>query len=388
MKLKVLVVDDTVLYRTVITKALEDLPQVEVVGKAGNGKTALMRIKTLQPDLVTLDVEMPEMDGLQVLETIRREELDCGVLMISALTKQGGEATVKALELGAFDFITKPDGTGTMAENQEALREALRPLVEGYRRKLETTGTEISPSAALKLNRQKPPTPVKGPAGAPSAPLSPGKKGKPVLGSQDVVERMNRLISRQAPRCIAIGVSTGGPVALGEVIPRLPSGLGLPVFVVQHMPPYFTQSLAKSLNGRSLLTVKEAEDGETPQADSVYIAPGGYQMKVEASPPGGVVIRITEDPPENNCKPAVDYLFRSLAHILPGQVTAVIMTGMGRDGTMGARLLKRRGGLIIAQDEATSTVYGMPMEVVKAGAADIVLPLGEIAAALVKSVKP
>ncbi len=371
MSLKVLVVDDTVLYRTVISQALGELPQVEVVGKAANGKTALMRIKALQPDLVTLDVEMPEMGGLEVLEVIRREELDCGVVMISSVTKAGGDATVKALELGAFDFITKPDSGGSMEENRRLLREELAPLVEGYRKKLEKTGREIKP-ADVRL-RERPPQKGTG-----------REKEQP---GRALVERMERIAGRQKPLMVTVGVSTGGPAALGEVIPRLPGKLGVPVLVVQHMPAFFTQSLAKSLNNRSALTVKEAEDGEALRADTVYIAPGGRQMRLGKGAAGGYVLQVTDDPPENNCRPAVDYLFRSVANLCPGRATAVIMTGMGRDGTMGVRLMRRRGGVVIAQDEATSTVFGMPMEVIKAGAADLVLPLPEIAAAITESVR-
>ena len=185
---------------------------------------------------------------------------------------------------------------------------------------------------------------------------------------------------------VVIGVSTGGPVALGQMIPQLPANLNLPVLIVQHMPPLFTHALAASLNAKSAIRVREAQDNDRLEPNVAYIAPGGKQMKVVPGLDGAKVLRITEDPPENNCRPAVDYLFRSVANYFPGKAVAVIMTGMGSDGTLGLRLLKRSGCFAIAQDESSCVVFGMPGEAIKAGVVDLVAPLGDIAPQICKAI--
>lgn len=186
---------------------------------------------------------------------------------------------------------------------------------------------------------------------------------------------------------VLIGVSTGGPAALARVLPQLPATLGVPVLIVQHMPPVFTQSLAESLGAKCALRVKEAAQGDRLAPNQIYIAPGGKQMRIQNLPDGGRIVQITDDPPENNCRPSVDYLFRSAANNLPGRSMAVILTGMGNDGTLGLRLLKRHGCYVIAQDEASSVVFGMPRAAIEAGVADIVLPLDSIAARIATTVR-
>jgi two-component system chemotaxis response regulator CheB len=198
---------------------------------------------------------------------------------------------------------------------------------------------------------------------------------------------MNRIIRGARPDMVLIGVSTGGPPALARLLPELPATLGVPVLIVQHMPPLFTASLAESLRARCTLRVREAADGDVLDPQTVYIAPGGRQMRLLAGADGARVIQITDDPPENNCRPAVDYLFRSVANHFPGRAMAVILTGMGSDGLLGVRLLKRHGCVVIAQDEATCVVYGMPKAVVDAGVADAVLPLDAIAARITNTVR-
>jgi two-component system chemotaxis response regulator CheB len=352
MSTRVLVVDDQSLFRRVISDALSGLPGVEVVGSAVNGKTALARIASLQPDVVTLDIEMPEMNGLEVLEAMRHTGFRSSVIMLSAHTKRGSEMTIRALESGAFDFITKPDGGG-MEENLARLRESLRPMIHAVERERE--------ARSLRQGRTAPVTAHVHPAAALSRP----RNGSPI---------------------VLIGVSTGGPTALAQVLPALPAKLGAPVFIVQHMPPLFTGALAERLDAKSSIAVKEAQDGETARIDCAYLAPGGRQMRVTPSPSGDITIRITDDPPEHACRPSVDYLFRSVALQFPGRAIAAILTGMGNDGTDGARLLKRAGGFTIAQDEASCTVFGMPREAIAAGVIDTVVPLNRVAETIVRAI--
>jgi len=360
--LRVLVVDDTAVFRRVVSDAFASLPDVEVVGVATNGRAALAKITELQPDLVSLDIEMPEMNGVQVLEALKLRSSRLGVLVLSALTLKGGELTMKALELGAFDFLTKPSG-GNPDQNRAFLRDELEPRVKAFARRCEI-------QKLLKT----------GPVGAPAPrPAALPLPAEPIA---------NRPFPRptQRPELLLIGVSTGGPTALATVLPQLPASFPLPILIVQHMPPLFTASLATSLNAKCPLTVKEAKDGEVPQVGTVYIAPGGSHMKLQAEGTGKRIC-ITDDPPENNCRPAVDFLFRSVAHSFPGKAMAVILTGMGNDGTLGCRLLKRHGGTVIAQDEASCVVFGMPKEVIQAGVVDVVAPLERIAEEILKAVR-
>lgn len=365
MKLKVLVVDDSVLFRRAIAEALALLPDVEVVGSAPNGKIALERVAALSPDLITLDIEMPEMSGLEVLEALKRQGKTCGVVVVSAFTSRGSEMTIKALEQGAFDFITKPSG-GDVQSNILAVRDALASVVSAYKRRWEirsilnnSAPSGAAPGAAPAVLPQVVPTSV---STTPNRPLTHA-----------------RLTEGGPADLLLIGISTGGPNALATLLPMLPGNLPAPVLIVQHMPPMFTQSLAASLNSKCALTVKEAMDGENIHPGSVYIAPGGRHMKISSSLGGETSLRISDDPPENNCKPSVDYLFRSVANHHAGRSVAVIMTGMGSDGVLGLRLLKRRGAVVLAQDEASCVVYGMPGEAVKAGVVDAIIPLGRMA---------
>jgi two-component system, chemotaxis family, protein-glutamate methylesterase/glutaminase len=372
MTLRILIVDDTVTYRKIISDALQGIPGIEVVGTASNGKTALARIQTLRPDLITLDIEMPELNGLEVLEAIRAQAIEVGVIMVSAFTRRGSELTIRALELGAFDFITKSE-EGSVEQNRQHIQNSLIPLVKAYSQRVEIRsilkGTGI------------PPAPVPKPATIPVA----ADTGKVDLS--DLSQRMQRVSGKIRPEMVLIGVSTGGPSALTQVIPKLPANLGVPVLLVQHMPPMFTRTLAESLDKQSELKVKEAEHAEEVLANTVYIAPGGKHMKVASGNNGKSVIQISDDPPENNCKPSVDTLFRSAAYNFPGRVCAVIMTGMGNDGTLGLRLIKRNPAWVIAQNEASCVVFGMPKEAINAGVVDTILPLEGIAEEICKAVQ-
>ena len=374
--LRVLVVDDTVTYRRIVSDALTGIPGVEVIGTANTGTVALDRIRTLRPDVVTLDIEMPGMSGLEVLEAIQERSPEVGVVMVSSFTQRGGAMTMRALELGAFDFVTK-----TMEGSPEAqmagLRRSLGLILTTYGRCREVRTILRGPAPA----RQ--PAPVTAPP-RPQPVSTPATENK---AANDVELRMLRIANRSKPLMVVIGVSTGGPNALNKMLPGLPGDLGVPVLIVQHMPPLFTASLAESLRSKCALRVKEAEDQEDARPNSIYIAPGGRQMKVAAGERGQPVIRITDDPPENNCRPAADYLFRSAAYAFPGQACGVIMTGMGSDGTLGLRLLKRAGAQVIAQDESSCVVFGMPKEAIAAGVVDAVVPLDDMAAAISKAVK-
>jgi len=361
MSTRVLVVDDTVLFRRIVSEVAAETPGVEVVGTAANGKLAMARLAALQPDLVTLDIEMPEMNGIQVLEAMAAAGMKAGVIILSSLTVRGGELTVRALELGAFDFLTKPEG-GNAAANLSHLRARLGPMIRAFERR-----REIRSILRGGVSRDAPV--------ASSFPVGPA------------LLRPERGLRRQGSPLVLIGVSTGGPAALAELIPSLPGDLGAPVFIVQHMPAMFTHPLAVSLDRKSALRVKEAEDGETARANWAYLAPGGRQMKLTPGPQGEILVRLTDDPAENGCRPAVDYLFRSVALHFPGRAVAAILTGMGNDGTDGLRMLKRGGCLALAQDEASCVVFGMPKEAILAGVIDSVAPLTAIGAAIVRSVR-
>ena len=355
-KIKVLVVDDTALYRKIVRDVLNEFDEIEVIGSAPNGKLALSKIETLRPDLITLDQEMPEMDGMQTLREIKQRGFKTAAIMVSAFTTEGAAVTMKALNLGAFDFIAKPDGS-SLQENINDLREQFKPKIDAFINRLRLTFT---------------------PAKAVAQPAKAGDSGT----------AFQKAGLKGKPQIVAIGISTGGPKALADVIPQIPAGLGVPVVIVQHMPPVFTKALADSLDKKSPLKITEGANGQLLMADTVYIAPGGKQMKVENG--GGLgkyILKITDDPPENHCKPSADYLFRSVAGLFPGKALGVIMTGMGRDGTIGLRLMKRNGAKILAQDEKTCIVYGMPMEAVKAGVVDLVLPLNQIAGKITSIVK-
>ncbi len=372
-KLKVLVVDDTIVYRKAVSDIIEELPEVELVGVAHNGKIALAKIKSLKPDLITLDIEMPVMNGIELLSELQRLNLKVGAIMLSTLTADGSEMTMKALELGAFDFVLKPQSSASLAEGKNEIRRLIRPMITAFMRSL---------TAPSLLGRK---TPVARPL------RSLTNKTAPATGSD---RYQTRATTPRAARhkgkseIITIGISTGGPNALSLMLPKLPGNIGVPIVIVQHMPPVFTKSLATSLDKKCSLTVKEAEDREPLKKNVVYIAPGGKQMKLVASTDGqNRLIKLTNDPPENSCKPSADYLFRSVADYYVGRTTAVIMTGMGSDGTKGLHVLKMKGSHIIAQDESTCVVYGMPKAPVESGIVDVVAPLNRIAEEITKSLK-
>jgi len=356
--LRVLVVDDTILYRKVVADVLGELPGVVVVGSAHNGKIAMKKIAELKPDLLTLDIEMPEMDGLSVLRKMATDAPTVGAIMLSAYTQEGAKMTMKALELGAFDFIPKPHAK-TLQENRAELKKAIGPMIKAF----------VRLSEVRRILKSKHKNAHQG--------LTAARKVSG--GSTGVAKKTSPVHRIPKSKIVAIGISTGGPVALTHFLPELPADLGVPLLIAQHMPPVFTESLARNLDRRCAITVKEAVDGEKVVPNTAYIAPGGKQMKVANDMfKNAKIIRITNDPPENGCTPSADYLFRSVAEHFGGNATGVIMTGMGSDGTMGLQQMKEKGAFIIAQDEASSVVYGMAKKPVEMGIVNMVVPLDHI----------
>jgi two-component system, chemotaxis family, protein-glutamate methylesterase/glutaminase len=332
-------VDDSAVIRRVISQALEEEPEIEVVGTAQNGLIALQRIAQTNPDVLTLDVEMPEMDGIETLRRIRRSHPQIKVIMFSTLTERGASTTMEALSLGASDYVTKASNTGNLEKSVQALRNELIPKIKQF---------------------FQPPAGVARPLGvaARTVPKPPAAK-------------------QVAPEVLVIGVSTGGPTALNEIIPMLPADFPLPVLIVQHMPPIFTKLLADRLGSRSRIRVQEATNGVAVEAGRILIAPGDFHMKVSGQP-GRARIVLDQAAPENSCRPAVDPLFRSVGEVWGPSTIGVVLTGMGQDGLLGAEALRAKGAFLIAQDEASSVVWGMPGFVARAGLADKVLPLRSI----------
>lgn len=358
---RVLIVDDSRIFRAALTASLSDQEGIEIVGSVFSGQKALDFVQATPPDVVTLDVEMPGMDGLETLRGMQRfnatqsPSAAVGVIMVSAHTKRGADVTMQALRDGAFDFVAKPSGPRPN-ENLEQLRQQL-----------------VSKIHQFLLSRRRM-------AGAPAA-AEPAAPLRPPLASPGRRRQWLQRVPCRAVRALAIAASTGGPKALETLLPGLRQCTDLPILVVQHMPPQFTLSLAESLARLSRSTVIEARDGDLVRAQTTYIAPGGKHLVLRHDQ-GRLVTGLNEQPPENGCRPSADVLLRSAAAALRGDLIAVILTGMGRDGTAGLGAVKRSGGYALVQDEATSVVWGMPGSAVEAGVADEVMPLGAIAHAV------
>jgi two-component system, chemotaxis family, protein-glutamate methylesterase/glutaminase len=347
-RIRVMVVDDSVVIRRLVTHALEQTPIIEVVGTASNGAIGLQRIKQLNPDVITLDIEMPDMDGLEMLRHIRAEHSQLRVIMFSTLTERGAAKTLEALTLGADDYVAKVSNEGSLDRSMTRLREEMIPKIMQFFR---------LPAVVQAPPRPQPTSTASTQSAFRPAPVFQGAKGR--------------------LKAVVIGVSTGGPTALGAILPKLPAGFKLPILVVQHMPPLFTRLLAERLNNTCHLKVEEAAQGSKVEAGKILIAPGDFHMKI-ASHEGAVSVHLDQGPRLNSCRPAVDALFASAGDVYGGAVLAVILTGMGQDGLRGSEILKAQGATVLAQDEASCVVWGMPGAVVNAGLADRVLPLDEV----------
>lgn len=342
-KVRVLIVDDSLVVRKVLSDVLSSHPATEVAGTAASGDLALAKLDQLKPDVITLDIEMPGRNGLDTLVEIRKRYPKLPVIMFSTLTECGAEATLEALALGATDYATKPSSSSGLVDAHEQIRRELIAKILGLR-----------------------------PAPPPPATVAPAR----VIHRPPVHRRIDIL---------AVGTSTGGPNALAEVIPRLPADFPVPVVLVQHMPPLFTKLLAERLNASSNLEVREGVSGQPLTPGYVWVAPGGHHMTVGRRQ-GAAILELNQGAPENSCRPAVDPLFRSVAQVYCANALAVVMTGMGSDGSLGATAIHDAGGEIFVQDEATSVVWGMPGAVVATGAADLVCPLKNLATEIVRRV--
>lgn len=351
---RVLVVDDSAVVRKVLCEALENDASVEVAGTAASGNMALAKIPLLHPDVVTLDIEMPGMSGLETLVEIRKVYPKLPVIIFSTMTERGAAITLDALALGASDYVTKPTGTGSLEATRKQIETHLIPKVKGL---------------------------CRGSAGKKLTTGTPAGKGE---AKRCVSPRVNLAGGRID--IIAIGTSTGGPNALARVLPAIQRDFPVPIVIVQHMPRLFTRLLAERLDKQSGIRVREGEEGGMLKPGEAWIAPGDFHMTL-ASEGSAVRLAMNQEPAENSCRPAVDVLFRSVARVYGAHTLAVVLTGMGSDGVHGAQQVREAGGQILVQDEATSVVWGMPGQVVAAGLAEGVFPLEEIAQEIQRRVR-
>lgn len=348
-KIRVLIVDDSVVIRRLLTDILSQDPEIEVAGVAANGRIALAKLPQVNPDIVTLDIEMPELDGLGTLPELRKTYPKLPVIMFSTLTERGAAATLDALSLGASDYVAKPANVGSVTAGMETVKAQLLPKIKSL----------------CPFNRLPPTT-------------------RPTYSTTRVAtpRSVNRL-----PHCcevVVVGSSTGGPQALAAVLKSLPASFPVPIVVVQHMPPVFTRHLANRLDQECALEVLEAAGGEILRPGQVLIAPGDYHLELQRQ---GVAIKtvLNQGPPENSCRPAVDVLFRSAANVFGPGCLGLVLTGMGQDGTRGAEHIVQAGGTVLAQDEASSVVWGMPRAVAEAGLARQILPLPLVSSELMRN---
>ena len=365
-KVRVLIVDDSAVMRKIIASALQKEPSIEIAGFAANGLQAIEAIQTCNPDVVTLDIEMPEMDGLTALREIRKENKYLPIIMFSSLTHKGAQAAVMALTAGASDYVGKPVNTsGGIDDAFKVLESELIPKIIGLAKRVKTRRAKEAQSGEV----AKPATPS--PSRVSVTPARPA----PFIASK--ISKVTSSVLAKPAEAVCIGVSTGGPEALMQVFGAFNAPLSVPIFIVQHMPADFTTLLAARLSAIGVMTVKEAEEGEIAEPGMVYLAPGGFHMTL-SRPGTKTIIHLNTEPPENSCRPAVDVLFRTAAEVYGNKLLAVVLTGMGYDGLKGTQAIKEKGGQVIAQDEASSVIWGMPGAVAQAGLADGILPIDKI----------
>jgi two-component system chemotaxis response regulator CheB len=368
--ISVLVVDDSVVVRRLIVDALSEAADIKVAGTAANGLLAQAKIDQLKPDVVTMDIEMPQMDGITAVKELRKRHPHLPVIMFSTLSDAGASATLEALAAGATDYVTKPSNVGSIAESIAAVREQLVPRLRNL------AGRSRGGVRTAGLVRPTPATHRPSTAGIPPrvSPVPAGPSVPPRPGPRKRVD------------VLAIGSSTGGPDALARVLANLPTDLAVPIVVTQHMPPVFTRMFAERLNGSTPLHVVEAAAGMELTPGTVYIAPGDRHLLLHRRGTA-TVTQLSSAPPENSCRPAVDVMFRSVAAVFGPAACVAVLTGMGQDGRNGAKALRDAGAEVLAQDEATSVVWGMPGAVVTAGLVSEILPLDKIAPALLSRVR-
>jgi len=350
---RVLIIDDSVVIRRVLSEALKADPTIEVVGHAADGRIGLSKITQVQPDLITLDIEMPGLSGFETLKEIRELYPKLPVIMFSTLTEKGAAATLDALALGASDYVTKPSNTGSLDVTLKRIREELIPKVKAL-----CARSSIPSLTVPKPNVKQPAAYANIPQRRPSARIE----------------------------VLAIGTSTGGPNALSAVLPALSRDFPVPIVVTQHMPPLFTRLLAERLDRESQIRIREGISGGVLVPGQAWIAPGDHHMVLERQGTA-VKLSLNQEPPENSCRPAVDVMFRSVANVYGAAALAVVMTGMGSDGVRGSAEVRERGGAVIVQDEASSVVWGMPGQVAAAGLADRIVPLEELASEIERRVR-
>jgi len=353
-QIRILVVDDSAFMRVALKKIIEEDGTIKVIDTARNGEEALEKIKRHKPDLITLDIEMPVMDGLTVLERIMND-MPMPVIMISSLTEEGADATLRALDLGAVDFIPKG---GKSYVNLDIVK-----IGEQLRQKIRAIVTKGRIQKVLYYSREKRASETER-ASITAKPLS----------FPEVEEKCG---------IVTLGISTGGPLALQKMIPMIPEDYSSSILIVQHMPPTFTQPFARRLNQLAKVQVKEAAEGDITEPGTVYIAPGGKHMVFERKGNGKLVIKLSMIPSDTLFRPSVDVMMLSAASVYRGKILGVIMTGMGNDGLKGMTMIKELGGITLAQDEATCVVYGMPKACVKSGIIDYTIPLESLAESIV-----
>jgi len=357
--IKVLVVDDSAVIRGMVKRMVESENDIEIVSSASNGELAISKLKETPVDVIVLDIEMPVMDGLTALPKLLEVDPGARILMSSTLTLANAEVSIRALELGATDYISKPTSVGAMGTASDFKSELIN--------KIRIIGRARLTRRNLRTQSQ----PIAGKSTPPTAAAAPQKS----LLSVDFTLRP--ATSKIRPEIIAIGSSTGGPKALFDVLKNIRSNVTVPIVVTQHMPPNFTAILAKHIQEACGRPCVEGKDGESLMPRHIYVAPGGYHMTVDGNGPQKV-LRVIDGPPENFCRPAVDPMFRSVANTYGNRALAVILTGMGSDGAKGGKVIVDAGGTVIAQDENTSVVWGMPGAAAAAGICSAVLPLDQI----------